>query len=100
MAPTAVEYYLREGQLVDRAGAPVIPSLLKPGFLMENGDAPAGGQPVGGDVWDDPRVAYVEEVEFRAPDGLSLRLYGEEESIELLQQELEATAHLPASQRI
>ena len=100
MAPTAVEYYLREGQLVDRAGAPVIPSLLKPGFLVENGDAPAGGQPVGGDVWDDPRVAYVEEVEFRAPDGLSLRLYGEEESIELLQQELEATAHLPASQRI
>ncbi len=98
-APTEVGYYLRGGQLVDKAGMPVIPSLLRPGFLVENGDAPTGGRPVGGDVWDDPRVGYVEEVEFRAPDGLSLRLYGEEESIELLQQELEATAHLPASQR-
>jgi hypothetical protein len=32
-------------------------------------------------VWDDPQVAYVDEVEFVAPDTLKLHMYGEEEGI-------------------
>lgn len=88
-APTSVEYYLRDGLLVNAAGAPVVPQLLRPGFLLMNANAPTGGQPPGAsDIWDDPRVAYVDEVEFIAPDTLKLRLFGEEESVLTLRQQI------------
>jgi hypothetical protein len=81
-APTAVEYFLRGGKLYDNGGALVPPATLEPGFLLSNASAPTGGQPPGtNNVWDDPQVAYVDEVVFEAPDRLKLRLFGEEESV-------------------
>jgi hypothetical protein len=88
-APTTVEYYLRGGQLVDKGGVPVIPSLLEPGFLLRNADAPTGYQPPGtSNVWDDPQVAYVDAVTFEAPNRLRLQFYGEEESVIALEQDI------------
>lgn len=84
-APQTVDYYLRGGVLVDKAGGEVIPSLLEAGFLLENADAPSGTQPPGtSSAWDNPKVGYVEEVEYRAPDGLRLKLYGQEERLAVL----------------
>jgi hypothetical protein len=81
-APTSVTHYLRGGGLVDAAGTPVVLGLVEPGFLLLNADAPTGGQPPGSSSpWDDPRVAYVDEVEFIAPNQLQLRLHGTEEGL-------------------
>jgi hypothetical protein len=78
-APTTPKYFLEGGQLLDASRNPVIPSLLLPGFLLRVLDAVPITQPPGSsNVWDDPQVAYVSEVEFIAPDGLKLTLPGQE----------------------
>lgn len=78
-AATTVEYYVREGNLYDNVGQKVTPSLLMPDFIVHNSDAPSGETPVGGDVWNDPRNAWITEVEFIAPDGLRLKPSGFED---------------------
>lgn len=81
-APSTVDYFLNKGVLTDKVGVPVLPPLAEPGFLVRVSGALLAGQPTGtSNVWDDPQVAYVDEVEFVAPDKLKLRLYGEEEGI-------------------
>lgn len=94
-APNAVEYHLRDGRLYDKGGVLVSPSLLEPGFLLRNDNAPSGVQPPGtSSVWDAPQIAYVDEVVFEAPDRLKLRLFGEEESvITLTEQVLRGASH-------
>jgi len=87
--PTTVTHYLRNGRVVNAVGTPVIPSLLKPGFLLQISGAPSGGQPPGGEAHDDPRVMYVETVKFRAPDELELKLSSQRESVEMVQQMLQ-----------
>lgn len=82
-----VEYYIRNGLLINQAGSPVIPSLLKPDFILRNANAPAGGTPIGGNVWDDPRNAWITEVEFVAPDKLILKPAGFED-VQILQEQL------------
>jgi hypothetical protein len=90
-APTTVEYYLLEGQLVNILGQPMIPSLVEPGFLLRVVDKLIGAQPTGtSDVWDDPAVAYVAEVEFAAPDKLRLRIGADEASIITLEEQIKA----------
>lgn len=84
---TEVEYYIRNGILMDRANNPVIPSLLKPDFIVRNANAPSGGTPIGGNVWDDPRNAWITEVEFVAPNGLVLKPAGFED-VQVLQEQL------------
>ncbi len=88
-APTTVTRYLVDGQLVELDGSPVIPSLVKPGFLLKSMDAAARLQPGGASVWDDPGVGYVDEVEFARPNGLRLKLSGQEESLALAAERLE-----------
>jgi hypothetical protein len=78
-AATTVGYYIRGGDLFDGAGQRVTPSLLKPDFIVRNANAPSGGTPIGGNVWDDPRNAWITEVEFIAPDGLRLKPAGFED---------------------
>jgi hypothetical protein len=88
-APNTVEYRLRDGRLYDKGNTLVIPSLLEPGFLLRNSNAPSGIQPPGtSNVWDDPQVAYVDEVVFEAPDRLKLKLFGEEESVLTLTEQI------------
>lgn len=86
-AATEVEYYVRSGSLVDKGAMPVVPSLLKPDFIVCLGNAPTGGTPIGGNVWDDPRNAWITEVEFIAPDGLVLKPAGFED-VQVLQEQL------------
>lgn len=90
-APTTVEFYERaDGVLVDKARVPVVPTLMKPGVLLMDETAPTGGQPAGtSNVWDDPRVGYVQEVRFTAPNGLEYRIMDEEESQTALQRKIE-----------
>jgi len=77
-APTDWDYQYRDGRLLDKAGQDVAFSLLKPGFLLFNASAPTGSQPPGtSTVWDDPRIRYVEEVEFVAPNEIRLFFGGE-----------------------
>lgn len=83
-APTSAAYILRDGYLLDLSGGEVDPALLLPGFLLRNAGAAPVAQPPGtSSVWDDPRIAYVDEVEY-GPDGLKLHLYGTEESLAVL----------------
>jgi len=77
-APTDWDYQYRDGRLLDKAGQDVPFPLLEPGFLMFNASAPTGGQPPGtSTAWDDPRIRYVEEVEFVAPDEMRLSFSAE-----------------------
>jgi len=93
-APTTVQYYLRaDGALVNKFRYPVIPSLVRAGFLLKDENAPQGGQPPGtSSAWDDPRVAYVEEVEFIAPSTLNYKVQRFEESVATLEQQIRSGA--------
>lgn len=83
--PTTIGYNMRNRRLTDAADTDIIPTLMLPGGLLLNADAPVGRTPPGSlSVWDNPRVGYVEEVEFAAPDKLSLKLRGQEESLAIL----------------
>jgi hypothetical protein len=91
-APTAVAYYERDdGVLLDAGRVEVVPSLMGAGVLLLDESAPVGGQPPGtSSAWDDPRVGYVEEVTFKAPNVLEYRLRDEEASLAVLMQQLKA----------
>ena len=90
MAPTTPAYKLQDGQLLDMGNDIVIPTLLKPGFLLRNADAPGGSQPPGtSDLWNNPQIVYVEEVEFEAPDILRLSLADASDSIAILVRRME-----------
>lgn len=65
-APTTVEYAWRNGELWAAGGAAVTHQLVRPGCLMLDASAPTGGIPAGGTVFDDPRVGYVEQIEYTA----------------------------------
>jgi hypothetical protein len=67
-AATLVSHYWADGQLLDRGRTNVVPSLIKPDIIVQIGGAPLGPTPPGGNVWDNPRNVYIEEVEFVAPD--------------------------------
>ena len=79
-APTTVDYIWRDGRLLNKAGQAVVPQLLKPGFYVRTESALGAVQPPGtSGIWDDPQVAYVDEVEWSRDDGsltLSLRNAG------------------------
>jgi len=67
-AETAVSHRWRNGQLVDLGGVPMIPSTIRPNIIVELDGSPAGAVLPGGNVWDNPKRAYIEEVEFMAPN--------------------------------
>lgn len=69
----AITYYVREGQLVDRPGIPVVPELVVPNKVVRNASAPSAGS---GSVLSDPDNAWIEEVEFIAPDRVRLKPTG------------------------
>lgn len=77
-APALARYTRRGGQLLEITGNPVEPTMMNGGFLVYNAEAPSGWVHAGVSTdWDDPRVRYVEEVEFIAgendnPDELVL----------------------------
>lgn len=72
-APTAVRYLWRAGQLCLLSGIPATLAVVRPGFLLRNMDTPPRSLPAGSsDVWNDPRVAYVDEVTWQAPGLLAL----------------------------
>ena len=88
-APTDWEYQLVRGRLYNRAGAAVIPGLLRPGFLLYNAASPMGANPAGtASDWDNPQISYVEGVEFDARGGLRWTYQHEEESIALLRERI------------
>jgi hypothetical protein len=77
-APTTVDYNLINGRLYDKGGTLVIPETLEAGFYVRDTNAPAGYRPPGtSNVWDDPQVSWVEEVEFEYPNILRLNFPGE-----------------------
>lgn len=68
-APTTWTYKRRGSALLDKADGPVILPLFRPGVLVYDEQAPTGWPRPGvaGD-WDNPRVHYVERVEYIAGD--------------------------------
>jgi len=78
LAPTTIDYVLRNGALYDKAGVKVDPALINPGFYVRDTNAPMGMQPPGtSNIFDDPQVSYCDEVEFLWPDTLRLKFPGE-----------------------
>jgi hypothetical protein len=76
--PTAVDYHLREGALLDVAQRHVDLALIDPGFFVRDANAPAGGQPSGtSNIWHDPQISYCDELEYIWPDQLRLKFPGE-----------------------
>ena len=90
-APTTVAYYERpDGVLVNVVRDPVWPTLMEAGVLLMDEGAPGGGQPAGtSSAWDDPRVGYVDEVRFVAPDILEYHLAGEEPGVTVLVRQIQ-----------
>ncbi len=76
--PTEPTYFLSNGQLFDQAGTMVIPQRLKPGFLLRVKEAPVAPLPLGATSVAEGDVAYVEQVEFTAPNILRLTLAGQD----------------------
>ena len=72
-ADTTLAYHYRSGRLYNAAGGEVEPWFALPG-LVQLDDAPIGPTQITGDIADDPRVVFIEEVEFAAPDQLSFKI--------------------------
>ena len=72
-ADTTLAYHYRAGRLYNAAGGEVEPWFALPG-LVQLDDAPIGPTQITGDIADDPRVVFIEEVEFAAPDQLSFKI--------------------------
>jgi hypothetical protein len=87
-AATAVEFE-KSGDVLKRrhATSDVLPSSMMADFIIFNAEAPVDETPAGGNVLDDPRKAWIEEVEFVAPDKLILKPAGFED-VEVLQEQL------------
>jgi len=84
-APTDVEYEVRNGVLYHYSGTRMRLAQVLPGKLVHNANAPMGWPAPGtSDVFHDPKVNYIEAVTFRAPDELSLQLYGKEPTTDTL----------------
>lgn len=87
--PTTVDYILDDDTVLNRAGNPVVASLLRPGFLVRNPRAPSGPQPPGeSNVWDAPDIGYVDQVTYETPDKIELGFYGAKQSVVLLEKRL------------
>ena len=71
-AATAVTYYWRNETLYDAAGAPMLPTHIKPDTMVELVNAPRSQAVPGGGVKEKPNRAYIEQVEFIAPNGYRL----------------------------
>jgi hypothetical protein len=83
--PTTIDYIMQNGALLNKAGTPVDPALINPGFYVRDTNAPRGGQPPGtSNIWDDPQVSYCDEVEFIWPNMLKLKFPGEMPSIDVV----------------
>jgi len=90
-APTDFTYYERDdGVLLNLAREVAVAPLVEPGFLLFDEGAPGGGQPAGtSNVWDDARMAYVDEVKFVAPDVLEYHLAGEPPGVTTLVRQIQ-----------
>lgn len=89
-APAVARYQHRAGELLDIMGTPVVLSMMEPGFLVYNANAPAGWAQAGtASAWDDPRVSYCEEIEFIAPDELLLKFGPEDQSVSLIEKRVQ-----------
>lgn len=103
-AETDWTYQKNGPHILDKAGATPVLSMVQPGFLMFNANAPTGSQPPGtSNVWDDPRYRYVEEVEYIAGDNgaldqLRLR-FARDEEVTIIQNRIEAGAGAPVGAR-
>ena len=84
----------RRGTQLLNAGGNVVPfTTVEPGFLLENRSTPTGWpRPGTANDFDNPRVHYIDEVEFVAarsaekPDQLRIKLSAEDEGFELMQE--------------
>ena len=72
-ADTIIAYHYRGGKLYNAAGGEIEPWFVLPG-LVRLDDAPIGPSQVSGDTADDPRVVFIEEVEFAAPRGITFKV--------------------------
>jgi len=93
-APTTAEYLWRDGRLLNKAGQPVQPELVRPGFYLRAQNILGAVQPPGTSaIWDDPDIAYVDEVEWALADHtLTLSLRNSGPSLVLRQQILGGAA--------
>jgi len=71
-ASTTLDYHYRGGQLLAVHGGAMEPWFALPG-LARLDDAPVGPGEITGNMVDDPRNVFLEEVEFVAPMGLQFR---------------------------
>lgn len=71
-AETNVTHFWRNGRLVDRAGYQIRPTLIKPDIIVRIEPSPFGVTPPSGNVWDNPKLVYIREVEFIAPSSYRL----------------------------
>jgi len=75
-AATTVTHLFRNRRLLDFSGNVMQPSLIKPDIVVDIGGIPGAALPPGGNVWDRGDRAYIEAVEFTAPDQYRLIPYG------------------------
>lgn len=75
-AATTVTHYWKDGQLLDKGKCPMVPSMIMPNIVVQASVGIPGALPPGGNVWDNVRNTWVEEVEFEWPDKYRIIPYG------------------------
>lgn len=89
-APTTADY-IWDGGLRYVNGERVLPTMAPAGIYVTNTKTPIGWPAPGtSNIWDDRRIAFLEEVEFVAPEGLEVRFAGYELALALLQEQINA----------
>ena len=82
-APTTVDYIIDQGSLYTIAGE--VPGLtgVAPGFLVRDVQSPSTWQPPeSSGIWNDPSVAYCNQVEYIHPNIIKLHFPGENELVD------------------
>jgi hypothetical protein len=85
-------YQLQSNVLLNRGGVPVPLSLVRPGFLLYDANAPTGWiKPGTSSAWDDPKIGYVDEVDYTRgveQDELRMHFFGTAPSAHVLAKQI------------
>lgn len=66
-ADNVIAYHYRGGKFYSAAGGEQEPWLAEPGHLLYLDDAPVGPGQISGNIEDDPRIVFIDEVEMGPP---------------------------------
>ena len=99
-APTTATHYLQRGRLLNAGMSEPVLSMVEPGILVKNLNAPMGYPAYGTyGAFDDPAIGYVEQVEYAAPNTLTIQFHGVETDLAVMGKQMAAGNYGPSMNR-